>query len=164
MCARDAHVVVCILQGYKQELKDTVRENEALRHSMEKLKDHVQISRWVDSSLGDPGAGGGERGGNPPLPPSFILSPQFPIRPWISSACVDSRREVISRRDASVEPGLHVRRKHKHKRQHKPRVNRDDASTSERKRNARLCWYLRRPGSHVACAYACVCVVRVNQP
>ena len=32
--------------------------------------------------------------------------------------------------------------------------------TSARKRNARLC--LRRPGSHVA--YACACVVHVNQP
>ena len=60
--------------------------------------------------------------------------------------------------------GLQVRRmhKHKHKRKHKPRVNRDDASTSARKKNARLCLCLRRPSSHVA--YACACVVRVNQP
>ena len=59
-----------------------------------------------------------------------------------------------------LRAGLHVRRKHKRK--HKPRVNRDDASTSTRKRTARLCLCLRRLGSHVA--YACVCVVRVNQP
>ena len=42
----------------------------------------------------------------------------------------------------SVKAGLHVRRKYKHK--HKPRVNRDDASTSARKRNAHLCSCLRR--------------------
>ena len=57
---------------------------------------------------------------------------------------------------ARVKDGIHVRRKHKqkHKHKHKPRVNRDDTSTSARKRSARLC--LRRPGSHVAyaCAYA----------
>ena len=67
----------------------------------------------------------------------------------------------------TLKAGLHVRRKHKHK----PRVNRDDASTSTsishvwtgttqaQEKGTRLC--LRRPGSHVACAYACV--VRVNQ-
>ena len=70
--------------------------------------------------------------------------------------------------DFTVKAGLHVQRKHKHKRKHKPRVNRDDASTSARKSAfyffLRLC--LRRPGSHVACAFACAyaCVVRVNQP
>ena len=64
----------------------------------------------------------------------------------------------------SVKAGLHVRSKHKRK--HKPRVNRDDASTTARKRNACFCLCLRRPGSHVAytCAYACACVVHVNQP
>ena len=49
-----------------------------------------------------------------------------------------------------VTAGLHVRRKHEHKHKYKPRVNRDDASTSARKRNARLC----HPGSQVACACA----------
>ena len=50
----------------------------------------------------------------------------------------------------SLKAGLHVRRKHKHKHRdkHKPRVNRDDASTRER--NALLFLCLRRPGSHVA--------------
>ena len=45
-------------------------------------------------------------------------------------------------------------------------MNRNDASTSARKKNARLCLCPRRPGSHMACAcaYACACVVRVNQP
>ena len=61
-----------------------------------------------------------------------------------------------------LKAGLHVRRKHKHK--HKPRVDRDDASTSTSARSFFLC--LRRPGSHMAyaCAFACACVVRVNQP
>ena len=57
---------------------------------------------------------------------------------------------------ASVKAGLHVRCKHKHK----PRVNRDDASTSARSFFLHLC--LRRPGSHVA--FACDCVVRVLKP
>ena len=71
--------------------------------------------------------------------------------------CLDSRCQ---------KAGLHVRRKHKHKHKHKPRVNRDVASTtsaSTRKKGTLsffLC--LRRSGSHVAYAYACV--VRVNQP
>ena len=71
-------------------------------------------------------------------------------------------------RDSGGQTGLRVRRKRKskhkrkHEHKHKPRVNRDDTSTSARKRNARLCLCLRRPGSHVA--YACACVVRVNQP
>ena len=54
--------------------------------------------------------------------------------------------------------GVYARRNHKHK----PRVNRDDASISARKRNARLCLCSHRPVSHVA--YACACVVRVTQP
>ena len=45
----------------------------------------------------------------------------------------------------TVKAGLHVRRKHEHKRKHKPCVNREDASTSTRKRNARSCLCLRRP-------------------
>ena len=73
---------------------------------------------------------------------------------------VDLDLWIFSRNIETMKAGLHVRRKHKHK--YKPRVNRDDASTSARKRNARLCLCLRRTGSHVA--YACACVVRVNQP
>ena len=48
---------------------------------------------------------------------------------------------------------------------HKPRVNRDDVSTSASARSFFLRLCLRRPGSHVAyaCACACACVVRVNQ-
>ena len=57
-----------------------------------------------------------------------------------------------------TKAGLHVRRKHKHKQ--KPRVNRDEASTSARSFSCDCA--LRRPGSHVA--YACACAVRVNQP
>ena len=69
-------------------------------------------------------------------------------------------------REKTQKAGLHVRRKHKQKHKHKPCVNRDDASTSTRKRSARLCLCLRRLGQHVsyACAFACACVVRVNQP
>ena len=55
-----------------------------------------------------------------------------------------------------IKAGLHVRRKHKYK--HKPRVNQDDASARS------FFLRLRRPGSHVAYACACACVVRVNQP
>ena len=86
----------------------------------------------------------------------------------IRSAQMDRCLEVlhtsltVGRNNGSIKAGLHVRRKHKHKRKHKPRVNRDDASTSARKRDARLCLCLRRSGSHVACAYACACVVRVT--
>ena len=66
-----------------------------------------------------------------------------------------------------VKAGLHARRKHKHKHmhKHKPRVNQDDASTSASYFS--LCWYLRRPGSHVAyvraCAYAYACL-EANYP
>ena len=49
-----------------------------------------------------------------------------------------------------------------HKHEHKPRVNRDDASTSARSFFLRLC--LRRLGSHAAYAHARACVVRVSQP
>ena len=45
------------------------------------------------------------------------------------------------------------------KQKHKPRVNRDGASTSAR--SFSLCLCLGRPGSHVA--YACACIGRVNQ-
>ena len=71
-------------------------------------------------------------------------------------------KQELSRKVLQVKAGLHVRRK----RNHKPRVNRDDASTSEsaRKRNAFSFLSLRRPGSHVAYACACACVVLVNQP
>ena len=44
---------------------------------------------------------------------------------------------------STIQAGLHVRRKRKHK----PRVNRDDASTSAR--SFFLCLCLRRPGSYV---------------
>ena len=54
-----------------------------------------------------------------------------------------------------LKAGLHVRRKHKPK--HKPRVNRDDASTSARSFFLRLC--LRRPGLHVAYACLRLCLV-----
>ena len=46
----------------------------------------------------------------------------------------------------SHEARLHVRRKHKHK----PRVNRDHASTSTNARSFFLRFCVRRPGSHVA--------------
>ena len=81
-------------------------------------------------------------------------------------------------------PGVHIRRAVREKRFRVAMnflrlVYTYDASTSishvwigttqaqlvqARKRNARLCLCLRRPGSHVACAYACACVVPVNQP
>ena len=86
----------------------------------------------------------------------------------VSTVCDQSGEALVWKMSLTslplVKAGLHVRRKHKnkHKRKHKPRVNRDDANTSARKRNACLCLCLRRPGSHVA--YACACVVRVNQP
>ena len=96
---------------------------------------------------------------------------------WATSPPTPSLKLTLT-----LKAGLHVRRKHKHKHKRKPRVNRDDASTSARKKKGacacvassrftrglclRLC--LRRPGSHVAyacaCAHACACVVRVNQP
>lgn len=34
------------LQGYKQELKATVKENEALRHSVEKWKEDASVTRY----------------------------------------------------------------------------------------------------------------------
>ena len=62
----------------------------------------------------------------------------------------------------SLKAGLHVRRKHKnkHKRKDQTRVNWDDASTSTSARSSLLPLCLRRPGSHVA--YACACVVRAT--
>ena len=73
--------------------------------------------------------------------------------------------QITSARSCKLSPsdcraGLHVRRKHKHK--HKPRVNQDDASRSARSFFLSLCW--RRPGSNVAYACACACVIPVNQP
>ena len=59
--------------------------------------------------------------------------------------------------------GLHVRRKHKHKRKHKPRVNRDD--TSARKRNACLflCFALSR-FTRGLCLCLCLCLRRTCKP
>ena len=61
--------------------------------------------------------------------------------------------------------GLHVRRKHKHKRKHKPRVNRDD--TSARKRNACLflCFALSRFTRGLClCLCICLCLRRTCKP
>ena len=42
------------LQGYKQELKATVKENEALRHSVEKWKEDASVTRYrIVSKLPD---------------------------------------------------------------------------------------------------------------
>ena len=44
----------CYLQGYKQELKATVKENEALRHSVEKWKEDASVTRYrIVSKLAD---------------------------------------------------------------------------------------------------------------
>ena len=59
-------------------------------------------------------------------------------------------------------PKLRLVYTHKDKHKHKPRVNRDDASISARKRNAHLRLWVCRPGSRVACACPCACVVRVD--
>ena len=106
-----------------------------------------------------------------PPPKIFLFAQVFAANHETSCYCPSFRAGTLTTRNrfshlanrcARLKAGLHVRRKHKHKHKHQPRVNRDDASTSARKRNARLCLRMRRSGSRVACAYACV--VRVNQP
>ena len=37
--------LIFFFQGYKQELKATVKENEALRHSIEKWKEDANVTR-----------------------------------------------------------------------------------------------------------------------
>ena len=97
---------------------------------------------------------------------SFSMFHVFHQIPW-QLTILPCFRQSFSRNRGARSWGWFTRTTQaQHKRKHKLRVNQDDASANTKKRNARFCLCLRRPGSHVAyaCAYACACVVLVNQP
>ena len=83
---------------------------------------------------------------------------------WRQCAAWAIRCAIQDSGDVSTHPslkaGLHVHVRGKHK----PRVNWDNASTSARKRSARLCLCLHCLGSHVAYAILCdvICLVRLQ--